>query len=229
MRDEPRPSAASGRKPTLKSGYIRLRERPLLGRADNEPSLMSAWRPEADVERSLALRDACDPKPTLCSQGNGCIRFAVLFPVPITTEPQAIMSDYIDPERDQFDAFKELPRDQPIMMLNFLCFREKAVYEDDREATGAEAYAAYGRESSLIFRRVGGEIIWRGKPELMVIGPGDKRWDMIFVARYPTASAFLEMVTDPDYRIAVKHRQAAVQDSRLICTTATTESDDFSG
>lgn len=137
------------------------------------------------------------------------------------------MSNYIDPERDQFEAFKELPRDKPIMMLNLLRFRDKADYENGREATGAEAYAAYSKESGPIFRRVGGEIIWRGKPELMVIGPADKHWDMIFVARYPTAGAFLEMVTDPDYRIAVKHRQAAVLDSRLIRTSDSDDGDGF--
>ena len=138
------------------------------------------------------------------------------------------MPNYIDPERDQFEAFKKLPRDEAIMMLNLVRFRDKANYEDGRNATGAEAYAAYGRESGPIFRRVGGEIIWRGKPELMLIGPADKRWDMIFVARYPTAGAFLEMVTDPAYRIAVKHRQAAVRDSRLIRTTESDAGNDFS-
>jgi len=139
------------------------------------------------------------------------------------------MSGYIDPERDQFEEFKKLPRDKPIMMLNLLCFREQAAYEDGREATGAEAYAAYGRESAPIFQRVGGEIIWRGKPEVMVIGPKEKRWDMIFIARYPTAGAFLEMVTDPDYRIAVRHRQAAVRDSRLICATDVSGGVGFAG
>jgi len=128
------------------------------------------------------------------------------------------MSNYIDPQREQFEAFKELPRDVPVMMLNLLRFRDRAAYEDKREATGAEAYAEYGRESGPIFRRVGGEIIWRGQPEVMLIGPADKRWDMIFVAQYPTAGAFLEMVTDSDYQIAVKHRRAAVLDSRLIRT-----------
>ena len=141
---------------------------------------------------------------------------------------QANMPYYIDPERDQFDSFKALPRDQPIMMLNFLRFSDKAVYEDGREATGSEAYAAYGRESGPIFRRVGGEIIWRGKQELMVIGPKDKHWDLIFVARYPTAGAFLEMVTDPVYRSAVKHRQAAVLDSRLIRVAESDEGTGFS-
>lgn len=128
------------------------------------------------------------------------------------------MAGYVDPERDQFNAFKALPRDVPVMMLNLVKYRDQAVYDDGREATGAEAYAAYGRESGPVFDRVGGEIIWRGKPEVMLIGPFEKQWDEIFVARYPTASAFLEMVTDPVYREAVKHRQAAVEDSRLIRT-----------
>jgi len=126
------------------------------------------------------------------------------------------LSEYVDPGHDQFEAFKRLPRDTPVMMLNLLRFRAEALYDDGRVATGAEAYAAYGRESAPVFRRVGGKIVWRGIPELMLIGPAGKEWDLAFVARYPSAGAFLEMVTDPDYRNAVKHRQAGVLDSRLV-------------
>ncbi len=139
------------------------------------------------------------------------------------------MGNHVDPEREQFEAFKDLPRDEPVMMLNLVRFRDKAVYEDGRDVTGAEAYAAYGRESAPIFQRVGGEIIWRGDPKVTLIGPGNERWDAIFVARYPSAGAFLEMVTDPDYRIAVKHRQAAVLDSRLIRTGETGKGAGFAG
>ena len=128
------------------------------------------------------------------------------------------MAGHVDPERNQFEAFKALPRDEPVMMLNLVRFRDEAAYEDGREATGAEAYAAYGRESAPVFRRVGGVIVWRGNPQCVLIGPGDEQWDLIFVARYPTAGAFLAMVTDPEYRVAVRHRQAAVLDSRLIRT-----------
>jgi uncharacterized protein (DUF1330 family) len=126
------------------------------------------------------------------------------------------MKRHVDPERDQFDAFKALPRDTPILMLNLIRLRQHAAYPDGRQATGLEAYAAYGRESGPIFRRLGGEIVWRGKPELVLIGPCDEQWDIAFIARYPTAGAFMAMVTDADYRAAVKHRQAAVDDSRLI-------------
>ena len=126
------------------------------------------------------------------------------------------MGNHIDPTREAFEAFKALPRDEPIMMLNLVRVRERAAYDDGRAATGAEAYAAYGRESAPVFRRVGGEIAWRGRPENVLIGPVDEAWDIAFIARYPSAGAFLEMVTDPVYREAVKHRQAAVADSRLI-------------
>lgn len=138
------------------------------------------------------------------------------------------MANHVDPERVQFEAFKALPRDQPIMMLNLIQFRNKAIYADGRQSTGAEAYAAYGKESAPIFQRVGGKIIWRGKPEVMLIGPQDRLWDLAFVAHYPTAGAFLEMVTDADYQVAVKHRIAAVADSRLLRTTGIAVGDGFS-
>jgi uncharacterized protein (DUF1330 family) len=50
----------------------------------------------------------------------------------------------------------------------------------------------------------------------MLIGPTTERWDICFIAEYPSVSAFVEMIRDPAYREAVKHRQAAVKDSRLI-------------
>ncbi len=126
------------------------------------------------------------------------------------------MTGHIDPDRAQFEAFKALPRDTPINMLNLVRVRERAAYPDGREASGQEAYAAYGRESAPVLARVGGSILWRGTMEAMLIGPADESWDYAFIARYPDAGAFLAMVTDPTYREAVRHRQAAVADSRLI-------------
>lgn len=126
------------------------------------------------------------------------------------------MTQHVDPQRAQFEAFKALPRDRPVAMLNLIALHEQARYPDGTELSGLEAYRLYGQHSGPIFRRVGGEIIWRGEPALTLIGPADEDWDIAFIARYPTAAAFLEMVTDQDYRLAVKHRQAAVRDSRLI-------------
>jgi uncharacterized protein (DUF1330 family) len=137
------------------------------------------------------------------------------------------VSHHVDPSREHFDAFKALPRDTPILMLNLVRLRDRAAYPDGRSTTGREAYTAYGRESGPIFARAGGRIVWSGRPEQVVIGPPDERWDIAFVARYPSAAAFLEMVTDADYRVAVVHRQAAVDDSRLIRLAALPVSDTY--
>ena len=139
------------------------------------------------------------------------------------------MQKNIDPTREQFEQFKQLPRDQPVMMLNLVRLSETANYADGRTATGAQAYASYGESSDAIFRKVGGEIIWRGKPESIVIGPVDEQWDVAFIARYPTAGAFLAMVTDPNYQAIVFHRQAAVLDSRLIRMGEAPEGEGFAG
>ncbi len=126
------------------------------------------------------------------------------------------MTHYIDPTKETFAAFRALDRDGPIQMLNLVRFRDQAAYPDGRVATGAQAYAAYSRESQPMFARVGGRIVWRGGFELTVTGPAEERWDACFIAEYPSVGAFVEMLRDPDYREAVKHRQAAVLDSRLI-------------
>ena len=137
--------------------------------------------------------------------------------------PEEVLG-HIDPTRAKFDAFKALDRDQPIEMLNLVRLRDSAAYPDDHALagtglSGADAYAHYGRDTAPILTRLGGEIVWRGNFQLGLIGPEGEAWDRIFVARYPSGHAFLDMVTDPAYRVAVVHRQAAVKTSRLIRTS----------
>ncbi|MCE3289175.1 MAG: hypothetical protein K0R83_1187 [Caulobacter sp.] len=142
------------------------------------------------------------------------------------------MTGSIDPTRPQFDAFKALPRDTPIQMLNLVRLRDLADYPADhpnhgKGLTGLDAYRAYGRESAEVFGRVGGRQIWAGRPETVVTGPENERWDLAFIAEYPNAGAFLAMVTDPGYREVVKHRTAGVEDSRLIRLAPLTPGEGF--
>lgn len=127
----------------------------------------------------------------------------------------------IDPTREQFKAFMTAPQDAPIHMLNLIRLREVADYPQDhpnhgKGMSGLDAYRAYGRTSADIFKRVGGVQVWAGRPEVVLTGPQDEHWDLAFIAQYPNSLAFAEMVRDPDYKEHVKHRQAAVADSRLI-------------
>jgi uncharacterized protein (DUF1330 family) len=127
----------------------------------------------------------------------------------------------VDPTREQFEAFKALARDEPIQMLNLVRLKDFADYPEGHPnhgagMTGLDAYRTYGRESAEIFRSLGGRQVWAGRPDVVVTGPTAEAWDLAFIAEYPNAAAFLAMVTNPDYREHVKHRQAAVADSRLI-------------
>jgi len=126
------------------------------------------------------------------------------------------MTGHIDPTKETFAEFRSNDRLGPIHMLNLVKLNAWAKYPDGRKVTGAEAYDAYGRESGPVFIRLGGKVVWQGEFELMLIGPSEERWDHCFIAMYPSVAAFVEMIRDPVYREAVKHRQAAVEDSRLI-------------
>ena len=76
---------------------------------------------------------------------------------------------HIDPTKEIFAQFRDNDRPGPIHMLNLVRLRKEAAYPDGRKASGAEAYAAYGRESGPVFERLGGRIVWQGKFELMLI------------------------------------------------------------
>jgi hypothetical protein len=58
---------------------------------------------------------------------------------------------HIDPTKEVFAQFRDNDRVGPIHMLNLVRLRARAAYPDGRAATGAEAYAAYGRESGPVF------------------------------------------------------------------------------
>lgn len=142
------------------------------------------------------------------------------------------MTGSIDPTREQFDVFKALPRDQPIQMLNLVRLKAKADYPEShpnhgKAMSGLDAYRAYGRETAKLFQSLGGRQIWAGKPQAVVTGPTDERWDLAFIAEYPNAGAFLAMVTNPEYREIVKHRTAGVEDSRLIRLSPITPGEGF--
>ncbi|HEX2691889.1 MAG TPA: DUF1330 domain-containing protein [Kofleriaceae bacterium] len=139
---------------------------------------------------------------------------------------------HIDPDREAWEIFKSLPRNEPIQMLNLIRLRPIANYpeghpEHGKGRTGLEAYRAYGRTTARVFARVGGRQVWAGKPQVMVTGPRDERWDLAFIAEYPGADSFLAMVRDPEYKELVWHRTAAVADSRLLCLTPVTPGEGF--
>jgi hypothetical protein len=131
------------------------------------------------------------------------------------------MTAYIDPSRETWQAFKDLPRDTPIHMLNLIKFRDLAEYPEDhpnhgRGLTGREAYAIYLEGFQRVVANDGAAMVWEAELECVVTGPQGE-WDEAFVMGYPNSGVFMAMVKNEEYiRDVVPHRTAAVADSRLI-------------
>jgi uncharacterized protein (DUF1330 family) len=123
---------------------------------------------------------------------------------------------YTSFSKEAWATFRSQERPGSIHMLNLIRLHGQSQYPDGRTTTGSQAYAEYGRISAPVLERLGGRIVWRGKFEMMVVGPDSENWDICFIAEYPSVSAFVEMMRDPTYREAMTHRQVAVADSRLV-------------
>ena len=106
---------------------------------------------------------------------------------------------------------------KPILMLNLLRFGTTAHYNPPRPGTtGRDAFKNYNRAIAPILGQVGGSLALDATAELSLIAPEGEKWDTALLVRYPSASAFLSMITSPEYLAIVHHRSAAVEDSRLI-------------
>ncbi|MBJ6137997.1 MULTISPECIES: DUF1330 domain-containing protein [Marinobacter] len=114
-------------------------------------------------------------------------------------------------------VLQETPKDQPVVMLNLLRFRDRAEYQDaSEECSGRDAYKRYMKEAAECVRAVGAEVIWSGRSVGSLIAPPDEAWDQVLLVRYPSTDAFLAMIESPDYKGVLKHRTAALEDSRLV-------------
>ena len=124
--------------------------------------------------------------------------------------------EYVGFDRDTYKSFKNIKDDRRLHMLNLIKLKEEAIYPDGIITTASEAYMRYRKESEPVFKRVGGLIVWRGDMLIGLIGPADEKWDICFIAEYPTVESFVLMQRDKTYQNAVLHRQIAVKTSRLI-------------
>ena len=130
----------------------------------------------------------------------------------------------IEPSPEAVQAFIDNVADEgPIVMINLLRYRERAGYPDGFGAepcSGREAYLRYGAQAAPLIESVGGRMVWMGSVQATLIAPDGEQWDDAVLVEYPSRKSFVEMISQPEYRAAAPHRTAALEDSRLIATTA---------
>jgi uncharacterized protein (DUF1330 family) len=107
---------------------------------------------------------------------------------------------------------------EPIVMLNLLKFRDRAVYADGRATTltGREAYQIYGAAMQKVVEKNGGRFLFGGQIASLVIGEVEDMWDLCALVEYPSAAAFAKIATSPEVSEIGVHRAAGLEGQLLI-------------
>ena len=121
--------------------------------------------------------------------------------------------DQIHPTSEQMAALLSWPRDQAIVMVNIIRFRELT---KEGNETGQQAYQRYMKNVTALLQQAGGRVLWKGQTIGTVIGDSQSQPDMIFTVEYPSAKNFLGMVSSEQYRAIAKDRTIALEYGGLI-------------
>lgn len=118
------------------------------------------------------------------------------------------MSD-VDPTGQDLKRFMTEDDGRPIVMLNLLRFKPDG---------GRESYNRYAREIVPFLEQVRGEVVYFGDTNgVPLVGEG---WDAVLLVRYPSRTAFSQMVADPDYQ-QITHLRTQALDAAVLQPTAT--------
>lgn len=124
------------------------------------------------------------------------------------------------PTGEQLTAIAARGGSGPIVMVNLLKFRERAIYKDGRsdDVDGRTAYARYAAEMAPYVERRGGRMVFLGTVGALVIGRVEEPWDAVAVVEYPSLEAFVAIATAPEVAAFGVHREAGLAGQLLIQT-----------
>ena len=128
------------------------------------------------------------------------------------------VENHVYPTQDRVRKLMGDASGEPIVMLNLLKFRDKAVYADGRATTltGREAYQIYGSAMQKVVEKNGGRFLFGGQIASLVIGEVEDMWDLCALVEYPSAAAFAKIATSPEVNEIGVHRAAGLEGQLLI-------------
>jgi uncharacterized protein (DUF1330 family) len=103
-------------------------------------------------------------------------------------------------------------KEEPVVMVNLLKFKEKAEYADGRDTnlTGEEAYGRYAAEMRKLVEAAGGRFIFGGSVESLLLGEVEDLWDVVGLVEYPSPKSLLVIASSPEFAEIEKHREAGL-------------------
>lgn len=103
-------------------------------------------------------------------------------------------------------------KEEPIVMVNLLKFREKASYADGRETelTGRQAYQLYANEMRKLVEESGGRFIFAGGVESLLLGEVEELWDVVALVEYSSPQALVKIASSSPFQEIEVHREAGL-------------------
>ena len=130
----------------------------------------------------------------------------------------------LEPDDNQRATLGSLDPEAPVAALNLFQFNERAQYAPGDEEYGTEAANVSGREAFERYSAVagptlaslGGRVVFSTMVEQVMIGPIDPPWHVAAIMFFPSRRAFVEMLTDPAFQAASRHRKAALANHCML-------------
>ncbi len=98
---------------------------------------------------------------------------------------------FIIVNKEQLNALREVPENREVVMLNLLKYKDKV---EETGLTGEASYKQYMKAATPFFENIDAEIIFFGRPLLMLIGPEDETlWDDMLLVKYRNKDEFFKM------------------------------------
>ena len=118
-----------------------------------------------------------------------------------------------NPTGDQFRELRESSKTGTFVMVNLLKFSVQGRQEGE---SGSKSYERYAQAVTPLLRKVGARLLWLGRVDQVFIGEPEDGFDHVMLVEYPSRSAFLEMVSSPEYLVANQDREAGLEKTVLL-------------
>lgn len=116
----------------------------------------------------------------------------------------------VDPKGADLKRLLQEDPGGPVVMLNLLRFKPDG---------GRESYAKYAAAlGETYLAKYGAEVLYAGLGSTALVAEDGQAWDAVLIVRYPSRSAFSQMVADQDYQQFTHFRTEALTEAVLQAT-----------
>ena len=111
-----------------------------------------------------------------------------------------------EPTPADLEKFRKSDDGRPFVLVQLLRFTEG----------GRDKYLQYSATAQPILRVLGAQVLYAGESVKPLVAGEGQAWDAVVVIRYPSRSAYVQMLGDPGFRAIADLRRAALREAVFL-------------